>query len=109
MFIPVQSTALHDIGNQDAGVASAMINTSQQVGGSLGTALLNTVAATGTLNYIAANQDMGERLQPFALTHGFSLAFIAGSLFFFIGAIVLYFTINIGKESLVEVEGAITH
>ena len=52
---------------------------------------------------------MGERLQPFALTHGFSLAFIAGSLFFFIGAIVLYFTINIGKESLVEIEGAVTH
>ena len=109
VFIPVQSTALHHIGNQDAGVASAMINTSQQVGGSLGTALLNTVAATGTLNYLAANKDMGERLQPFALTHGFSLAFIAGSLFFFIGAIVLYFTINIGKESLVEIEGAVTH
>ncbi|MTA05195.1 MAG: DHA2 family efflux MFS transporter permease subunit, partial [Actinobacteria bacterium] len=48
VFIPLTSTSLHAVSNHDTGVASAMLNTSQQVGGSLGTALLNTVAATAT-------------------------------------------------------------
>ncbi|MSZ46166.1 MAG: DHA2 family efflux MFS transporter permease subunit, partial [Actinobacteria bacterium] len=41
VFIPLTSTSLHAVSNHDTGVASAMLNTSQQVGGSLGTALLN--------------------------------------------------------------------
>ena len=48
VFIPTASVALHAIDQHDAGVASAMINTSQQVGGSLGTAPMNTVAVTAT-------------------------------------------------------------
>jgi EmrB/QacA subfamily drug resistance transporter len=46
VFIPLTSTSLHAVSSHDTGVASAMLNTSQQVGGSLGTALLNTIAAT---------------------------------------------------------------
>ena len=41
VFIPLTSTSLHAVSNHDTGVASAMVNTSQQIGGSLGTALLN--------------------------------------------------------------------
>ena len=55
VFIPLTSTSLHGVSNHDTGVASAMINTSQQVGGSLGTALLNTVAATAATSYVIAN------------------------------------------------------
>lgn len=55
VFIPVASTALHAVGGHDAGVASALINTSQQVGGSLGTALLNTVAAASTTTYLVSH------------------------------------------------------
>ena len=40
VFIPLTSTSLHAVSNHDTGVASAMVNTSQQIGGSLGTALL---------------------------------------------------------------------
>ena len=47
--------ALHGIGKADAGVGSALLNTSQQVGGAVGTALLNTVAVAATTTYIAAN------------------------------------------------------
>jgi EmrB/QacA subfamily drug resistance transporter len=43
VFIPLTSTSLHGVSNHDTGVASAMLNTSQQVGGSLGVALHNTV------------------------------------------------------------------
>jgi hypothetical protein len=109
VFIPLTSTSLHGVSNQDTGVASAMINTSQQVGGSLGTALLNTVAATAATTYAVANTQLGERVQPFAITHGFTVAFTFSAALLFAGAVVLFFFINIGKESLVETEGVITH
>ena len=109
VFIPLTSTSLHNVGNHDTGVASAMVNTSQQIGGSLGTALLNTVAATATATYAAANTALGENAQAFAMTHGFTVAFKFSAAFLFIGAIVLFFFINIGKDAVVETEGAITH
>ena len=109
VFIPLTTTSLHGVSNQDTGVASAMVNTSQQIGGSLGTALLNTIAATATTTYITANAALGERLQPFAMTHGFTVAFKFSAALLFTGAIVLFFFINIGKDAVVETEGAITH
>ena len=51
-FVALSSTALIGVDDRDAGVASALVNTTQQVGGSLGTALLNTIAATATVHYI---------------------------------------------------------
>jgi hypothetical protein len=54
-FVALSSTALSGISARDAGVASALVNTTQQVGGSLGTALLNTIAASVTASYIAAH------------------------------------------------------
>jgi hypothetical protein len=86
-----------------------MLNTSQQIGGSLGTALLNTVAATAASTYTAANSQLGEKLMPFAMTHGFTVAFKFSAALLFIGAIVLFFFINIGKDSLVETEGVVAH
>lgn len=109
VFIPLTSTSLHGVSNHDTGVASAMVNTSQQIGGSLGTALLNTVAATATTTFAAANTQLGEKVMPFAMTHGFAVAFKFSAALLFIGAVVLFFFINIGKESLVESEGAGFH
>ena len=109
VFIPLTSTSLHGVSSHDTGVASAMLNTSQQIGGSLGTALLNTVAATATTTYAAANGQLGEKLMPFAMTHGFTVAFQVSAALLFVGAIVLFFFINVGKDSLVETEGVIAH
>jgi len=109
VFIPLTSTSLHAVSSHDTGVASAMLNTSQQIGGSLGTALLNTVAATATATFAAANTQLGEKVMPFAMTHGFTVAFKFSAVLLFVGAIVLFFFINIGKDSLVETEGAGLH
>jgi len=109
VFIPLTSTSLHAVSNHDTGVASAMVNTSQQIGGSLGTALLNTVAATATTTFAAANSQLGDKVMPFAMTHGFTVAFKFSAALLFVGAVVLFFFINIGKESLVETEGAGFH
>ncbi|MEU1350397.1 MFS transporter [Streptomyces sp. NPDC005795] len=54
-FMPAMSLATHGVEPRDAGVASAMVNTSQQVGGAIGTALLNTVAASATTAYLTAH------------------------------------------------------
>jgi len=109
VFIPLTSTSLHAVSSHDTGVASAMLNTSQQIGGSLGTALLNTVAATAATTFATANTQLGEMVQPFALTHGFTVAFKFSAGLLVVGAIVLFFFINIGKDSLVETEGVIAH
>jgi MFS family permease len=109
VFIPLTTTSLHGVGNHDTGVASAMVNTSQQIGGSLGTALLNTVAATATATYATANSALGDKVQAYAMTHGFTVAFKFSALLLFIGAVVLFFFINIGKDAVVETEGALVH
>jgi EmrB/QacA subfamily drug resistance transporter len=104
VFIPMASTALHGIGSHDSGVGSAMLNTSQQIGGSLGTALLNTIAATATASYITLHVGTGKTAQFAALTHGYTQSFRFGAVLLMIGAIVLAFTIRIGRESLVETD-----
>jgi EmrB/QacA subfamily drug resistance transporter len=71
-FVALSSTALIGVEDHDAGVASALVNTTQQVGGSLGTALLNTIAATATATYISAN---GVGLTAEGLVHGYTVAF----------------------------------
>ena len=60
-FVPMSSTALIGVRPEDAGVASALVNTTQQVGGSLGTALLNTVAASATAAYLASHAHVARR------------------------------------------------
>ena len=109
VFIPLTSTSLHGVSGRDTGVASAMVSTSQQIGGSLGVALLNTIAATATAAYATTHTELGKMVQPFAVTHGFTTAFKVSAVLLFAGAIVLFFFINIGKESLVETEGAGAH
>jgi EmrB/QacA subfamily drug resistance transporter len=106
VFIPLTSTSLHGVSGRDTGVASAMVNTSQQIGGSLGVALLNTIAATAATSYAATHSELGKMVQPFAVTHGFTVAFKVSAALLFAGALVLFFFINVGKDSLVETEGA---
>ena len=109
VFIPLTSTSLHNVSNHDTGVASAMVNTSQQIGGSLGTALLNTVAATATATFATAHSSLGKNAHLYAMTHGFTVAFKVSAGLLFLGAVVLFFFINIGKDAVVETEGVLTH
>ena len=109
VFIPSATTGLHGVGGADSGVASAMINTSQQIGGSLGAALLNTVAVTATTAYATAHSALGQKVQAFAMVHGFSVAFRVGAGFLAIAAIVIALTINVGKHAADSAEGVVLH
>jgi EmrB/QacA subfamily drug resistance transporter len=102
VFIPTATVALHAVGNHDAGVASAVINTSQQVGGSLGTALMNTVAVTATSAYLAANAALGEAALPAALTAGYTRAFLVGGALLLAAAVVVLVMIRIGPSASAE-------
>ncbi|MFG2722736.1 MFS transporter [Streptomyces sp. NPDC048416] len=76
-FMPAMSLATIGVEPRDAGVASAMVNTSQQVGGAIGTALLNTIAASATTAYITGHAASGTNLELLklqAMVHGFTAA-----------------------------------
>lgn len=57
VMMPAMSTATTGVGIGDMGIASAIVNASQQVGGAMGAALLNTIAATVTTGYLVNHSD----------------------------------------------------
>jgi hypothetical protein len=67
------NTATYGTGAADAGVASALVNTNQQVGGSIGTALLNTLAASALTSYVLAHGR-----SPLALAQGAVHSYVVG-------------------------------
>jgi len=109
VFIPVSSTALVGVGEHDAGVASALLNTSQQVGGSLGTALLNTLYASAVTGFLADNlRDPADaaRVSGLAFVHGFHVAFFWGAVLLACAWVVAVLLIN-AKRDDVPAEGAV--
>jgi EmrB/QacA subfamily drug resistance transporter len=97
VFVPLASTALIGVDNHDAGVASALVNTTQQIGGSLGTALLNTIATSATAVFIAAN---GPSSVPEGLVHGYTQAFVVSSVLMLVAAAVAWFFIAPGRPQV---------
>jgi EmrB/QacA subfamily drug resistance transporter len=105
VFVPISATALFGVGNHDAGVASAVLNTAQQIGGALGTAFLNTIAVTATANYFVDNMidpadPANAGAMPVALTEGFTTAFTWSAGFMILGALIWVFMINANKDTL---------
>jgi EmrB/QacA subfamily drug resistance transporter len=82
-FVPISIAALAGIQPAEAGLASGLINTTQQIGGALGIAALSTIATTRTDNAIADGSS-----QASALVTGFHGAFIAGVIVAAIGIVV---------------------
>jgi len=79
-FVPVTLLATTNVPSEDAGLASGLFNTSQQIGGALGLAILSTLAATRTshqLDALGRSPSFGERAS--ALISGYHLAFVVGA------------------------------
>jgi predicted MFS family arabinose efflux permease len=82
-FVPITISATNGVAPGDSGLASGLLNTTQQVGGSLGLAILTTVSTTRTTNALHAGLPLSV-----ALTHGFKGAFIVAAALCALGAVL---------------------
>ncbi|MCF8572272.1 MFS transporter [Gordonia sp. HY002] len=103
VFMTSMNLATFGVEPYDAGVASAMVNTSQQVGGAVGTALLNTVAANAATSYITSHKDAvrapadAVHMQAVALVHGESMGFYVAAGILAAVALITGLLINVGR------------
>jgi hypothetical protein len=89
IFSPAINTATTGVAREDSGVASALVNTMQQVGGSVGTAALSTVALTATATYLVAHH-AGPLAPATAAVHGYTMAFTVSAALLGVGALVTF-------------------
>ena len=104
IFAPAINTATAGVRRQDSGVASALVNTMQQVGGSIGTALLSTIALTATTSYLAAHHT-GPLAPATAATHGYTVAFAVSAGIFGLG-VILAIVLLPSRQRLAELRAA---
>jgi hypothetical protein len=87
--VPISIAALAGVKPAEAGLASGLINTSQQIGGALGIAALSAVATSTTTSHVADGI-----AAPSALTDGFQAAFLGGAGVAFVGVLVALFVVR---------------
>jgi EmrB/QacA subfamily drug resistance transporter len=92
-IVPCISTATQNADPKDVGVTSAMTNTSQQIGASIGTALLNTIAAAATVTYLATHARSGDELAK-GTVHGYAMASAWAAGIFVLAALIAGVVIN---------------
>jgi hypothetical protein len=100
IFAPAINTATAGVPRQDSGVASALVNTMQQVGGSIGTAALSTIALTATTSYLVAHHT-APHASAIAATHGYTVAFAVSAGIFGLG-VILAITLLPSRRRLAE-------
>ncbi len=88
IFPPAFTTATYGVDHADTGVASAMVNTMQQVGGSIGTALLSSIFAGAVTAYADGRAPSPQVLEA-ATVHGYTVAFWVAAAVFATGAVVV--------------------
>jgi predicted MFS family arabinose efflux permease len=87
IFAPAFASATYGVAPHDTGVASAMVNTAQQIGGSIGTAALSSIFASAMTSYLDGRQPTPELLGA-ASVHGYTVAFWVAAGVFAVGALV---------------------
>jgi EmrB/QacA subfamily drug resistance transporter len=98
VFAPAMSTATLGVDRADAGVASALVNTGQQIGGSIGTALLSTFAAGAAGDFAAGRRPSAQLVQE-AAVHGYTTAFTWSAAIFAIGGLISWALLSRGAPA----------
>jgi EmrB/QacA subfamily drug resistance transporter len=113
IFVPLGNVALVGVDPHDAGAASAVVNASQQVGGSLGVALLNTIAISAATAYGQTHQPTGPSAAEInlfkaqTLVHSFQVGFAWAAGIILVGALVIIAFIRAGRASMQSGPGAV--
>jgi len=94
-FVPISIAALAGVKNDEAGLASGLFNTSQQIGGALGIAVLSAVATSVTSNHVADGATVSA-----AAVDGFQAAFIGAAALAAVGILITLFVLR--RSDLVE-------
>ncbi|CAL9307767.1 MFS transporter [Streptomyces sp. SudanB182_2057] len=114
-FMPAMSLATQGVQPRDAGVASAMVNTSQQVGGAIGTALLNTIASSATTSYVkdhiagATGKPQQQLVGLQGMVHGYTAAIWVAVGILALASLIAFTFVNAGRPNTTTVmtgEGA---
>jgi hypothetical protein len=120
IFVPISLVALAKVGNNDAGVASSLLNTGQQIGGSIGLAILGTVAWSAVANSIhsqvaaaakhatvhlsAAQQAaLQKAMSNHAISVGFSKGYLVSAGISLLALIITVVAIRVKREDLAGV------
>jgi EmrB/QacA subfamily drug resistance transporter len=106
IFVPLGNVALSGVDEHDAGAAGAVVSASQQVGGSLGTALLGTLSVSAFTSYLTSHAP-GPLTQLEAMVHSYRVGFAWGAAFLVAGGIIILALVRGGK--LAPAEGAPVH
>jgi EmrB/QacA subfamily drug resistance transporter len=100
IFSSAINTATVGVKQSDAGVASAMVNTTQQIGGTMGTAVFSSIYATAVSTYLVSSHDHAA-----ATVYGYTTAFAAAAGVFFVGAFIAA-TVYTGRRTSPVQRGA---
>jgi EmrB/QacA subfamily drug resistance transporter len=101
-FVPVTLLATAGVPAEDSGLASGLLNTSQQVGGALGLAILSTLAANHTTSLLASGT-----ARPLALLNGWHVAFTGGAVVLALAALTLVVLLRRHHLAQVDVDAAV--
>ena len=106
IFAPAMNAATSGVEARDAGVASAMVNTAQQIGGSIGTALLNSLATAALTSYLVGKNASSQIVQANAAIHSYIVAFWWAAAIFGVGAIICGLILKAGKPDPADPDAA---
>ncbi|GAA1359418.1 MFS transporter [Streptomyces beijiangensis] len=112
-FVPMTLGAVSAVRHQETGIASALLNTAQQIGGALGLAVLTSISTSAANNRLPeasaslyrglATHDGGlvEKAAD-ALTHGYTMAFVGAGVVFLAGLVVTACAVNAGRQQVTD-------
>ena len=101
-FVALSSTALIGVSEQDAGVASALVNATQQTGGTMGAALINTIATSATVSYVAAHGKSVASLTAGSI-HGYTTAFTFSAIVLAVAGVSAFALIRRGRPDAADI------